>query len=155
MRKLMIAFVFLLLCVIITGTQYDFCDHTVLVFLEPTYSSYTCNLNPKFWGNLKFESVEHITEITNQAAIDVIEATTIPFQSIYLITLPSEDHSLVLDTIKELKKIPGVADATPNHYLEVESAPNDEYWDHPGSWYLKGPEGKKMNKNSFFYEVYS
>ena len=66
---------FLLTILIITLTMVlhgslEYCDHTVIVVLLPEISSFDSNLDESFFGKFKKVSVEHITHIYDEDAID-------------------------------------------------------------------------------------
>ncbi|MCL2064647.1 MAG: S8 family serine peptidase [Candidatus Cloacimonetes bacterium] len=123
--------------------ELDFCDRTVLVVLEPSFSEYTGTRDASFFGSFEKDSVENIFQIHNQAAIDVLEERGVEFRSIYLITLPTQDKRKVLEAIEELRLIQGIESAEPNYIVTPAQIPNDEYWNHPGLWSLWGEHGIK------------
>lgn len=50
---------------------------------------------------------------------EVIDEGTAEDPVVYLLTLESEEKESVLDTVNELKKVPGVKDASPDYIISV------------------------------------
>ena len=145
MKKVLLITIFLILMTGLFSDEYDFCDHTLLVVLTPEMSSFDNSLDESFFGNFPKTSVENISLIYDENAIlrltQSISRGEIEFNSIYEITLPTNDHSKVLEAIEELNQIEGIELAEPNYIVSTAVVPNDEYWTHYGLWALKGGHG--------------
>jgi len=168
-------------CILNAETDNDFSDNTVLVVLKPEISDYSKSLDLSFFDNLldvvtpfmghggvggippSQIKVENISLITNERAIDALEARyasqkTTPFvsgtgglkahpyeneikryQSIYKITLPTHDKEQVLKAVDILNNIDGVDYATPNYILQLDVVPDDPYYG--SQWALRGTQG--------------
>ncbi|MCL2065740.1 MAG: S8 family serine peptidase [Candidatus Cloacimonetes bacterium] len=142
MKKIFTVF-FLTILASFLFAELDFCDRTVLVVLEPSFSEYTGTRDASFFGSFEKDSVENIFQIHNQAAINVLEESGVEFRSIYLITLPTHDKTKVLEAIEELKTIDGIEYATPNHVFTLTKEPNDLYYLDDMLWGLNGTSGIK------------
>ncbi|MCL2063842.1 MAG: hypothetical protein FWG98_05675, partial [Candidatus Cloacimonetes bacterium] len=143
MPKKNLIFIFMTILTSFLFAELDFCDRTVLVVLEPSFSEYTGTRDASFFGSFEKDSVENIFQIHNQAAINVLEERGVEFRSIYLITLPTHDKTKVLEAIEELRRIAGIESAEPNYFATTTQIPNDWYWNHPGLWSLWGDHGIK------------
>jgi subtilisin family serine protease len=124
----------------------DFCGRTLIVVLEPGFSSFEASLDQTFFGEIEIESIRNISLIHCPGATKIITDNKIAFKSIFLVTLPIDCKLNVIDAVGDINKIKGVAYATPNYVLIPTRSPNDSHWVKPpleanDLWTLRGLHG--------------
>jgi subtilisin family serine protease len=142
---------FLLLLLVVLHSQLwsednSFCGRTLIVVLEPEYSSFAASLDKSFFGKIEIESIKNISLITCVEAIKVMTDNKTIFKSIFKLTLPIECKANVIAVVDEINKLVGVAYAMPNYLLLPAHIPNDPHWYNPPAvahnlWALRGGYG--------------
>jgi len=121
-------------------TDHDYSDNTVLVVLKPEISQPDKSQPPTFFGVIdKNVTIENISLINNQKAIDAIHKRGSQYKAIYKITLPTYDKALIHQTIDTLKQNPQIEYVTPDYYLTTDTVPNDP--EYTTQWALNGTHG--------------
>jgi len=142
---LLIAILTLLLYTLHPDPSLDYSDNTLIVVLKPEISQPNKSQPDTFFGVIDEKAtIQNISLIHNQKAIEALAKRGSQYKSIYKLTLPTHDKALIHRTIDILTQNPQIEYATPNYFTQPALVPNDEYYEF--QWGLNSTYGIKAEQ---------